>query len=134
MESNYSGGGEHTYSGIDSSGHHKLYGSRTILKDGPLPDPQWSLPPPSVPPFRGGQKPKWRMNKIKVREKKAGLVCRKTRKPFGLPKCEFVNLTPPSLPLFVLNTNCSNLTNKTACAVFSLTSFIRSISVIRVRK
>ena len=30
LESNYSGGGEHTHSGIDSSGHHKLYGSNSL--------------------------------------------------------------------------------------------------------
>ena len=30
LESNYSGGGEHTHSGIDCSGHHKLYGSNSL--------------------------------------------------------------------------------------------------------
>ena len=30
LESNYSGGGEYTHSGIDSSGHHKLYGSNSL--------------------------------------------------------------------------------------------------------
>ena len=30
LENNYSGGGEHTHSGIDCTGHHKLYGSNSL--------------------------------------------------------------------------------------------------------
>ena len=30
LENNYSGGGEYTHSGIDCTGHHKLYGSNSL--------------------------------------------------------------------------------------------------------